>query len=52
MKIDFDEWFDIFREELRRLGWHGPVDRDSARCDYDSNIDPYKAARSLYEELK
>lgn len=51
MEMDFEEWFDLFREELRNLGWHGPVDRDAAEGDYNSEVDPYEAARLLFNEL-
>ncbi len=51
MEVCFDEYFDMFREELRRLGWDGPVDIDCARMDYESETDAYEAARDLFDEL-
>lgn len=37
---EFEIWFDIFLDEVMRLGWRGCVYRDSARGDYDSGLNP------------
>jgi len=50
-KLEFENWYDIFIDSVRSLGYHGPVDRDSGRMDYDNNLEPEEAAKSLVEEL-
>ena len=50
-EFDFTQWFDIFLDEVKRLGYHGPVDRDSAESDYDSGLSPEHAAKLFVDEM-
>lgn len=49
--MEFDNWFDIFCDKLRSLGWNGNIDQDSAFNDFESGLSPEEAAISLYKEL-
>lgn len=51
-EIPFEQWFDIFIDEMRAYGWLGFIDRESAMSDYDNGASPENAAKSLWDELK
>lgn len=48
--FSFDEWYDIYCDLLQGRGWTGPIDKDSARIDYDAGYSCEEAARQLLEE--
>lgn len=48
---DFDNWFDILLDRLRKLGYYGTIDRDSAEEQFNEGITPEKAASILFKEL-
>lgn len=47
----FDEWWDVFYETVRRFGYTGRVDRDSARDTFEQGEDPEDAAVVFYKEM-
>lgn len=47
---NFDEWFDIFVDKCRELGYTGPIDRESVEWDFDGDT-PEDAAREFVAEL-
>jgi hypothetical protein len=47
----FDEWFDIFAEELFHFGYVGPLMQETFESDYNEGLCPYKMALSFYEEI-
>ena len=51
-ELDFQIWLDIFVDHLRKAhGYKGPIDNDSAKEDFENEIDPEDAADELYIEL-
>jgi len=49
--MDIDEWFDIFMETLRKLGYRGQVDKDSFVEDWECDASPEKTAKEFFEEI-
>lgn len=49
--MNFEDWFAIFSDRLRKLGWNGPIDRGSAEITHEGDISPEVAAEELYKEL-
>ena len=49
--MDIDEWFDIFMETLRKLGYRGPVDKDPFVEDWEGDESPENSAREFFEEI-
>jgi hypothetical protein len=49
--MSFDEWFDLYVNQLRSLGWKGHIDRGSAEDDFNNDKDYAQAARELFDEL-
>lgn len=49
--FEFENWFDIFVDSCRALKYRGPIDKDSARMDYDSGLSPESAAKKFVEEM-
>ena len=47
----FGEWYDLYLDHLRLLGWDGPVGLESAWLYYQEGETPEDAARKLYDEL-
>lgn len=51
-EFDFDNWFDIFIDCVRKQhGYKGPVDRDSANDDYVAGLSPEQAAKLFVDEM-
>lgn len=51
-EITFENWFEIFLDEVKRLGYTGIVDQDSARMDYDACETPEAAAKLFVRECQ
>lgn len=53
MSIDFtfDEWFDIFVNETRTLGYNGPIDRETFEADYEDGKTPESSAAEFVKEM-
>ena len=47
----FEDWFDLYCERLRKLGHTGRIDVESAREDWENEIDYEEAAQNLYDEI-
>lgn len=50
--MEFEDWFGIYSDELRKLGWDGPIDRGSAEEDHNNDLSPEEAARVTWDDLK
>ncbi len=50
-QIEFENWYAIYFDHLRGLGWKGNIDADSATNDYNDGLSPEEAAESLFKEL-
>ena len=48
---NFMAWLDIFIDECRRLGYHGPIDRETFEMDYCEDKDPYAVAKDFVDEM-
>ena len=51
MELEFEDWFGIYFDRLRKLGWQGSVDMGSAECDYENDISPEDAAQAIWDDL-
>lgn len=51
MEDQFDGWFEEFTDAVRELGYTGPIDRDSARMDYDEGKYYDQAAKEFVDEM-
>ena len=49
--MDIDDWFDIFMDTLRKLGYRGPVDKDSFVEDWERDASPEKTAKEFFKEI-
>ena len=47
----FEEWFDIFREEVHRLGYRGRIDSDTFKELWEDGKDPYDEADEFVTEI-
>lgn len=47
----YDEWFDIFLGVTKKLNYHGPVDKDTFREDYDDGKTPEESAEAFVKEM-
>jgi len=50
-EINFENWFGIYQEKIRIGGYKGPVDQDSAREQYDNDVEPEDAASMFLIEM-
>lgn len=49
--LSFDEWFDIFLDKTKQLGYHGPVDKYTFEFDYETGVTPEKSATDFVKEM-
>lgn len=49
--FSFDEWFDIFVDEVRKLNYRGPIDKGSFESEWESDITPEEAAKQFVDEM-
>jgi len=47
----FDEWFDMFADKSRAMGYQGPIDRDSANSEFEQGKTPEEAAQEFVKEM-
>ncbi len=50
-EFEFEMWFDIFIDKCRSMKYYGPVDKESARMDYDAGLSPEKASENFVKEM-
>lgn len=51
MEKTFEEWYDAFCEFVRGNGYHGVIDKDSFREDWENGKDAYHVAKGFVEEI-
>ena len=50
--LSFDEWFDIFTDKCRQLGYTGPIDKYTFESDYEvEGKTPEFAAEEFVAEM-
>ena len=49
--FSFDEWFDIFTDECKKLGWIDIIDKYTFEEDYDNGKTPEFAAEEFVKEM-
>lgn len=49
--LTFDQWFDIFQDEVRSKGYSGPLDKYSFESDYEETKTPEAAASEFIEDI-
>jgi len=49
--MERDNWFEIFMETLRKLGYTGPVDQSSFVEDWEGDESPENSAMEFFEEI-
>ncbi len=47
----FDEWFDIFIDQTRKLNYAGSIDKDSFEDIYEGGKSPEDAAEDFVKEM-
>jgi len=47
----YEEWFDIFVEVCRQLGYDGPLMSDTWEYDWENGADPFDEAKKFVEEI-
>jgi len=51
MYKNFEQWFDIFLDEVRTLNYRGLVDRETFEIDFENGKDPVESAAEFVEEM-
>jgi len=51
MKMTFFDWYELFTEELYKIGYDRQIDKDQAQKDYDNNLSPEESAKCFMAEL-
>jgi len=51
LDFDFEEWFDIFIDECKRLGYTGAADKYSFENDWETGKTPSESAQSFVSEM-
>ena len=49
--ISFDEWFDIFIDETKKLGYTGQIDKYTFESDYENDKTPEFSAMEFVSEM-
>lgn len=49
--IDFDQWFDIFQDKAKNLGYTGPIDKYSFEAEWEDGKTPEASADEFVEEM-
>lgn len=50
--LSFDEWFDLFQDEAKKLGYRGPIDKYAFEFDYEElGKTPEQAAKEFVDDL-
>jgi len=49
--FDFDTWFDLLTDEVRKLGYHGEIDKYTFESDWERCETPEKIAADFVKEM-
>lgn len=49
--LSFNDWFELFRDKARSMGYKGPIDKYSFEWNYDEGETPESAAISFVQEM-
>lgn len=49
--MEFDNWFDIVIDELKRRGYGGPIDKDAAKDSFNEGDSPADYAIDLLDNI-
>lgn len=49
--ISLEDWLDIFKDEVRKRGYHGPIDDNGVEGYYDEGKTPELAAELFVGEM-
>lgn len=52
LAISFEQWFDIFQDETKELGYSGPIDKESIKSEYHNDKSPESSAKEFVKEMK
>jgi hypothetical protein len=50
-QLTFDNWFDIFTDEVTKLGYLGPIDKDTFESNYENDKSPEDSAKEFVKEM-
>jgi len=50
--LNFDEWFDLFKNETRKLNYNGPIDKYTFENDYEEGKSPEISAEEFVKEME
>jgi hypothetical protein len=51
LDFEFDEWFDIFTDKCRELGYIGPIDKYTFESDWEQGKTPEFSAEGFVKEI-
>lgn len=51
MEYDFDNWFDIFSERCRNLGYEGRIDKETFRSAWEEELAPEDVAYGFVHDM-
>jgi hypothetical protein len=51
MKMTFLDWYELFTEELCKIGYDRQIDKDEAMRDYNNDLSPEESAKAFVEEI-
>lgn len=49
--LSFDEWYELFKDKSRSLGYKGPIDKYSFEWNYEEGETPEFAAEQFVKEM-
>ena len=49
--MKFQDWYDMFFENVRKGGYRGPIDKDSAKDDFNKGVTAEDAANSFIIDM-
>lgn len=52
MEFEFEQWFDIFLDEVKKLGYKGPVDMGTFEMDWEIGKSPEETAKEFVAEME
>lgn len=47
----FEEWYDSFQDHVNRLGYDGPIDKESFESDFEEGKEPSEVAEEFVKEM-
>jgi len=51
-EVTFDDWYALFVEQVRKLGYKGPVDKSSFNDIFDEDVSPEDAAADFVTAME